>query len=111
MLQIGLAIEYSLPYLQSVVRDVGLTAPFDRMIPIVEIALERPLNRVDDRRFTGSINPGVLWAGRYVQIGLEAIVPINRRSGSGVGAVVQLHFFLDDLFPSSLGRPLIGDRR
>jgi len=43
-----------------------------------------------------------------VQLGLEAIVPLNRRSGSGVGAVVQLHFFLDDLFPRSFGRPLFG---
>ena len=108
VLQIGLALQYSLPYLQSVVRDVGLKAPFDRMIPIVELSLERPLNRVDDRRFTGTVNPGVLWAGRYVQLGLEAIVPINRRSGSGVGAVVQLHFFLDDIFPRSFGRPLFG---
>ncbi len=108
VLQIGLALQYSLPYLQAAVRDVGLKAPFDRMVPIVEIALERPLNRVDDRRFTGTIQPGVLWAGRYVQLGLEAIVPINRRSGSGVGAVVQLHFFLDDIFPRGFGRPLLG---
>ena len=108
VLQIGLAMMYSLPYLQSAVRDVGLPAPFNRMIPIVEIALERPLNRVDDRRFTGTINPGVLWAGRYVQLGLEAIVPINRRSGQGIGAVAQLHFFLDDIFPRSIGRPLFG---
>jgi len=108
VLQLGLAIQYSMQYLQSNVRDVGLKAPFDRMIPIVEIALGRPLNRVDDRRFTGTVNPGVLWAGRYVQLGLEAIVPINRRSGSGVGAVAQLHFFLDDIFPRSFGRPLIG---
>ena len=108
VLQLGFAIEYSLQYLQSSVRDVGLKAPFDRMIPIVEIALERPLNRVDDRRFTGTINPGVLWAGRYVQLGLEAIVPLNRRSGAGVGAVAQLHFFLDDIFPRGFGRPLIG---
>jgi hypothetical protein len=108
VLQIGLAFQYSLPYLQSAVRDVGLPAPFNRMIPIIEVALERPLNRVDDRRFTGSVNPGLLWAGRYVQLGLEAIVPVNRRSGHGVGAVAQLHFFLDDIFPRTFGRPLFG---
>jgi hypothetical protein len=47
-------------YLQSVVKDVGLLAPFDRMILLVEIAL-RSLDRVDDRRTTGTINPGVVW--------------------------------------------------
>ncbi|MGE5115118.1 MAG: hypothetical protein ACM3N6_01375 [Betaproteobacteria bacterium] len=108
VLQLGLAAMYSLPYLQSAVRDVGLRAPLDRMIPIVEIALERPLNRVENRRVKGTVNPGLLWAGRHVQLGLEAIVPINRRSGHGVGAVVQLHFFLDDIFPRSIGRPLFG---
>jgi len=41
-------------------------------------------------------------------LGLEAIVPVNRRSGHGVGAVAQLHFFLDDIFPRTFGRPLFG---
>jgi hypothetical protein len=111
VLQIGLALEYSLPYLQSVVKDVGLREPFSRMIPVVEFALEKPLDRVDDKSVTGTVNPGVLWAGRKVQLGLEAVIPINHRSGRGVGWQAQLHFFLDDLFPNSFGRPLIGGVR
>jgi hypothetical protein len=107
VMQLGFAIQYSLPYLQSFVEDVGLREPFSRMIPLVEVSLEKPLDRVDDRRVTGTVNPGVLWAGRYTQLGLEAIIPINGRSGHGVGALVQLHFFLDDIFPQSLGRPLL----
>ena len=31
----GFAIEYSIPYLQSQVRDLGLGAPFNRLIPLV----------------------------------------------------------------------------
>jgi len=108
VLQVGFSIQYSLMYLQQFVKDVGLSAPFDRMIPLVEVALERPLNRVNDRPTTGTINPGVIWAGRYVQFALEASIPINSRSGHGVGAQAQLHWFLDDLFPHSIGRPLIG---
>jgi hypothetical protein len=108
MLQTGLAIEYSLPYLQSSVKDVGLGAPWNRMIPIVEIAAEKPLDRVGDRRWTGTVNPGVLWAGRYVQLGLEAVFPINRASGHGVGVQAQLHFFIDDIFPRTIGKPLLG---
>lgn len=108
VLQVGLAFEYSLPYLQSSVKDVGLGAPWNRMVPIVEIAAQKPLDRVDDRRWTGTINPGVLWAGRYVQLGLEAVIPINRASGHGVGLQAQLHFFLDDLFSRTIGKPLLG---
>jgi hypothetical protein len=111
VLQLGFALEYSLPYLQSFVKDVGLSEPFSRMIPLVEFSLERPLDRVTDKRTTGTINPGVVWAGRTVQVGLEAVIPINRQSGHGVGVQAQLHFFLDDIFPRSIGRPLIASSR
>ena len=57
---------------------------------------------------TGTINPGVIWVGNTFQVALEAIVPINRASGTGVGAMVQLHLYLDDLFPRSIGAPLLG---
>ena len=36
-----------------------------------------------------------------------SICSLNQ-SLTSVGAVVQLHFFLDDLFPRSFGRPLFG---
>jgi hypothetical protein len=107
VLNLGIAVQYSLPYLQSFVKDVGLPAPFNRMIPLVEIALQKPLDRVSDRRTIGTVNPGVVWAGRYMQVGLEAVIPVNRQSGRGVGAQVQLHFFLDDIFPHSIGRPVL----
>jgi len=57
---------------------------------------------------TGSINPGVIWVGKNFQIGVEAIIPINRASGDGVGIMGQLHFYLDDIFPTTLGRPLLA---
>jgi hypothetical protein len=106
-LQLGLALEYSLPYLQSQVRNIGLGAPFDRMIPLVELSLETPLDRGGGKT-TGTINPGILWAGQYVQLSAEAIVPWNRDSGHAVGFLAQLHFYIDDVFPTTLGRPLIG---
>ncbi|HXD42388.1 MAG TPA: hypothetical protein VN649_17620, partial [Ramlibacter sp.] len=110
VLQLGFAIEYSLPYLQSFVKDVGLAAPFNRLIPLVEFSLQKPLDRVDDRRMTGTVNPGVIWAGRLVQVGVEAVIPINNRSGHGVGIQAQLHFFLDDIFPQGIGRPIFASR-
>jgi hypothetical protein len=44
-----------------------------------------------------------------MQIGAEMIIPVNRASGHGLGGLVQLHFYLDDIFPNSFGRPLLGD--
>jgi hypothetical protein len=105
-LEWGFAIEYSLPYLQSFVQDAGLKAPFNRMIPIVEFSMSTALDRGQNGT-TGTVNPGVLWAGQSIQLGIEAVIPVNRRSGNSVGVLAQLHFFLDDIFPRSLGRPLI----
>lgn len=106
VLNTGLAIEYSLPYLQAQVRDVGLKPPFERLIPLVEIVLATPVDRGQGGQTTGTVNPGVLWVGRNLQLGLEAVLPVNGRTGNSVGVTFQLHWFLDDLFPKSLGAPL-----
>ena len=110
VLQYGFALEYSLIYFQEQVKDVGLSAPFDRLIPLMEFSLETPLNRGESGQTMGTINPGVIWSSKYVQFGVEAIVPINERTGTSVGVIGQVHFYLDDLFPRSLGRPVFGYR-
>ena len=98
--QWGFAVQYNLQYLQSFVRDVGLPAPFNRMIPIVEVVMETPLDAPrGNGRITGTVNPGFIWFGRYMQLGVEAIVPINARSGKNVGVLGQIHCYLDDIAP------------
>jgi len=111
VLRLGFAFEYSLIYLQEQVRDIGLRAPFDRLIPLVEVSLSDPLDRGQSGLVTGTVNPGVIWSGKYFQVGAEAVIPINSRTGNDVGFIAQLHFYLDDLFPHSLGRPLFGGNK
>ena len=108
VLKAAFAVEYSIPYLQSFVKDVGLREPFNRMIPIVEFSLQKPVDRGGGPT-TGTVNPGIIWAGRYVQFGLEAVIPANRATGGKTGLLFQVHFFLDDIFPRSIGRPLFGN--
>ena len=107
-LEWGLALEYSLIYLQEHVKDIGLKAPFDRLIPLVEFAMSTPLNRGVDTLTTGTINPGVIWSGQYFQIGIEAMIPVNNHSGHNVGVIAQVHFYLDDLLPKIFSKPLFG---
>ncbi len=111
VLETNFALEYSLVYLQHNVKDVGLKAPFDRLIPLVEAVISTPLDRGQSGQTTVSINPGVIWSGRYYQLGVEALIPANARSGSRVGVLAQLHFYLDDLFPSVFGHPLFGGEK
>ncbi|HEV8585758.1 MAG TPA: hypothetical protein VGT02_12375 [Methylomirabilota bacterium] len=98
--QWGFSVQYNLQYLQSYVRDIGLPAPLNRMIPIVEVVMETPLDApAGNGRVTGTINPGIIWFGRYVQLGVEAVIPMNARSGKNVGVIGQIHFYLDDIAP------------
>jgi len=46
------------------------------------------------------VNPGLIWAGKYVEVGEGAIIPVNTRTGSDVGVRALVHFFLDDLWPT-----------
>jgi hypothetical protein len=102
----GLTFQYNLQYLQSFVQDIGLKEPFSRMIPVVELPLSTCLNANCKGQTTGTVNPGIIWFGKYLQLGLEAQIPINQRTGNHVGVLFQMHFFIDDLFPQSLGRPI-----
>jgi len=96
----GFSLQYSLQYLQSFVRDVGLPAPLNRMIPIVEFALQTPTDGKEAGHTTGTINPGIIWFGRYVQVGIEAQFPVNGATGKNVGVLAQMHFYLDDIRPN-----------
>lgn len=107
-LEWGLALEYSLPYLQAQVKDVGLIAPFKDMIPLVEFSFTSPENR-DGGETTGTINPGVLYESKYYQVGAEAIIPVNRATGNEVGAILQVEIFIDDIWPNVFGHPLFGN--
>jgi len=42
------------------------------------------------------------------QLGVEAVIPINPASGHGVGVISNVHFYLENIFPNSLGKPLFG---
>jgi hypothetical protein len=110
MLVYGGSLQYSMPYLKSEVKDLQLPDFINHLIPIVEMQLFTPVanNFGNPATTTGSINPGVIYVESYFQVGLEAIIPVNAASGSGVGVLGQLHLYLDDMFPRSLGRPLIG---
>ena len=108
----GASLQYSLPYLKSAVVDLGLPDFVNRLIPLVEASLQTPVSNVSTSGTvtTGTINPGVIWVGDKFQVGVEAMIPVNRQSGSNVGAIAQLHFFLDDIFPNSIGRPIFGNK-
>ena len=78
-------------------------------VPLVEFALQTPLNGPLAGQTTGTVNPGVIWVDRYLQVGVEAIVPINARSGRDIGVRAQAHLYLSEIFPDTIGKPIFGN--
>ncbi len=102
----GFSIQYSMPYLQANVQDLGLPDFINQFIPLVEFAFSTPVQHRQGADTEAFVNPGVLWIADGFQLGVEALVPLTRESGTGAGVIGQLHFYLDDLFPTTIGKPI-----
>jgi hypothetical protein len=105
----GFTIQYSLPYFNANVAQID-NAFIKRLIPLTEFTFSTPVANYAPQTniTTGAIQPGVMYLADTYQVSLEAILPINNASGRGVGVVGELHFFLDDMFPDTIGKPLFG---
>lgn len=104
------ALEYSLLYLQNNVRDQGFSNFVAHLTPIVEFSFSSPID-TGGGGTTGTFNPGLIWSGQQEQVAVEAILPVNHATGETVGVIAQLHFYIDDLFPNTLGTPIFGGKR
>jgi len=107
----GFTVQYSLPFYNSQVAAIDNDF-FKHLIPLTEFAFSKPIYNFapGTNQTTGTIQPGVIYMASTWQFALEAIVPMNSASGHGVGVVGELHFFFDDIFPDSLGKPIFGGK-
>lgn len=107
--QAGIALEYSIPYLELKVESVALPALIRNMTPMVEVFSTTPSGNSYGKKAQLSIAPGVSYAGEGWELGIEALVPATRATGVGLGVAAQLHFALDYLFAGSvLGMPIFS---
>ena len=106
----GLAVEYSIPYMQSKVRAFDLPDLLRGMTPIVETLVVTPTRNRGGSTTAVMVAPGVAYSGQGWQFAIEARVPANNAAGSGVGVLAQFSLSLDYFFPDSIGRPLFSGR-
>ncbi len=107
----GFSLQYSMPYLVSKVANVDLPPFLGGMTPLVELIYTTPVRGQSQRQGSSTkflIAPGVSYSqGEGWEVGIEALIPANRATGSGVGVVGQLVLQFDYLLPDSvLGRPI-----
>jgi len=110
LLVTGVALEYSIPYLESKVTALALPELIQAMTPMVEYFYTTTTTPSHGQSTAATVAPGFSIAGEGWEFGLEALVPTTRAAGNGLGVTAQFHLSLDYLFPASLGRPLFSAR-
>lgn len=49
----------------------------------------------------------MIYEGTGYEVALEAQVPLSWGAGTGLGVIGQVYIFLDDLYPNSIGSPVV----
>jgi hypothetical protein len=108
----GLTLQYSIPYLESQIHDYGLPPLLANLTPLVELSWNSAAGRsaIGPANYptTFQLGTGAVWTGTYYALSAEALWPLNGATGHGIGFIGQFHLYFDDLFPNSIGKPLIG---
>ena len=108
VINLGLSVQYSIPYLVSKVANPDLPPVLRGMTPIVEVLLSTPAGSRYGQATTLVVAPGLSFSqGSGWELAAEAMIPATPATGTGVGVIAQLVVQFDYLLPSSLlGRPL-----
>jgi hypothetical protein len=95
-------------YLQTQVKDFGLPDFVNKLTPVVEMAWSSPASKPNQSSTQFLLGVGVNYTADTYALSVEALIPGNRNSGSHVGVIAQFHLYFDDLFPNSLGKPIVN---
>lgn len=110
LFQAGVSIQYSIPYLVSKVANVDLPAFLRGMTPITKVFFTTPVSPISGQGINTTlvVAPGVSYSrGRGWELGIEAMIPTTRATGTGIGVIAQLLIEFDYLAPDSVvGRPI-----
>ncbi len=104
----GLSLQYSMRYLQSQVKDFGFSEFVNRLTPVVEFAWSSPASQPNQGSTQYLFGVGVNYTAQTYALTVEALIPGNKQTGSHVGVIAQFHLYFDDLFPNSLGKPVVS---
>ncbi len=103
----GLSLQYSMRYLQTQVKDLGLPEFVNKLTPVVEVAWSSPASSPSQSSTQYLFGVGVNYTAQSYALSVEALIPGNRQTGSHAGVIAQFHLYFDDLFPNSLGKPIV----
>jgi hypothetical protein len=114
-LDYGFTVQYSLYYMNGYVKEVPEI--LRNLIPTFEAIFTTPVSNIGPsspgvvpgtHETTGVFGPSVYYIAHDYQLGIFAAFPINQASGKHPGIIANVDFYLDDLFPNTLGKPIFG---
>jgi hypothetical protein len=103
----GVSLQYSIRYLSAQVKDYGPPEFVNKLTPLVEVAWSSTASQPNQGNTQYLIATGFNYTAAGYAVSVEALIPANKQTGSHIGAIAQLHFYFDDLFPRSLGKPIL----
>jgi hypothetical protein len=108
----GLSLQYSIPYLESQIKDYGLPKALANLTPVAELgwssAASGSARRPTSNPTTFTLGTGAVWTGEDFSLSTEVLWPLNGAAGHGLGVIGQFHLYFDDMFPNTLGKPIFG---
>ena len=103
----GLSLQYSIRYLSAQVKDYGLPDFVNKLTPVVELSWSSPASKPNQLQTQYLWGFGVNYTTTTWAVGVEALVPGNRATGTHAGVIAQFHLYFDDLLRKSLGTPIV----
>jgi hypothetical protein len=103
----GLSLQYSMRYLSGQVKDYGLPDFVNKLTPVAELSWSSSATKPNQAQTQYLWGLGVNYTTKNYAVGVEALIPGNSASGSHLGVIAQFHLYFDDLFPNSLGKPIV----
>jgi len=113
----GFTLQYSLQYMNAYVHEIDGPEILRHLVPDIEANFQTPVSNIGPSTIgaipgthetTGTIGPGLYYLAHDYQLGIWGAFPINKGSGKHPGVFAVVDFFLDDLFPNTLGKPIFG---
>jgi hypothetical protein len=115
LLVYGATFQYSLYYMNNYVKEVPEI--LRNLIPTFEVLFTTPVSNIGPsvagvvpgtHETTGVVGPGVYYIAHDYQLSIYGAFPVNQASGKHPGIFANIDFYLDDLFPNTLGKPIFG---
>jgi hypothetical protein len=103
----NIAIEYSIPYLQAAVKDLGLGWPFNDLIADGEFNFEHGLRGEEKGVNKVIATPGIVYMDRWVELGVAGRFPLTGSAHDELqtGVIFIVDLFIDDIWPASTWQP------